>query len=129
MGVSLFDLFSIYSRLSLVLIMSSLHWEARRRQNVADKRIALAERRHILTCDEDEAAIYAIADEMRLDAALPTHFLLNKSKAALSKQTTISIEPSTTVLLNPQSPSLSPRPSQTNSRSGIPRESRIDTAV
>merc|ERR1711974_249107 len=72
--------------LSLFSLMSSLHWEARRRQNVADKRTALAEsKRDALTLGEADQCIQNIANEMCQDAALPTHFLLNKSKAALSK--------------------------------------------
>merc|ERR1711881_60757 len=64
--------------------MSSLHWEARRRQNVADKKRACKEWIE-LTKTEAESAIEEIAEQQCQDVALPTKFLLNKSKAALSR--------------------------------------------
>merc|ERR1712196_288511 len=54
--------------------MSSLHWEARRRQNVADKMQMLAE------------SARTKSEPFSKDPAIPTHFMLNKSKAALSRE-------------------------------------------
>ena len=65
--------------------MSSLHWEARRRQDVADKRMAHSLKQQVLTDNEYTQVIQEIADEMSKDAAVPEHFLISKSKAALSK--------------------------------------------
>ena len=65
--------------------MSSLHWEARRRQDVADKRMAHSLKQQVLTDNEYTQVIQEIADEMSKDCAVPEHFLISKSKAALSK--------------------------------------------
>lgn len=64
--------------------MSSLHWEARRRQNVADKMKLFAET-NVKLNSYDEENIEMIADKFCTDPAIPTQFLLNKSKAALQK--------------------------------------------
>ena len=65
--------------------MSSLHWEARRRQDVADKRMAHSLKQQVLTDNETDQVIQEIADELSKDQAVPEHFLISKSKAALSK--------------------------------------------
>merc|ERR1712071_378403 len=65
--------------------MSSLHREARRRQDVADKRMAHSLKQQVLTDNEYTQVIQEIADEMSKDCAVPEHFLISKSKAALSK--------------------------------------------
>merc|ERR1712098_711448 len=67
------------------LAMSSLHWEARRRQDVADKRMAHSLKQQVLTDNETDQVIQEIADELSKDQAVPEHFLISKSKAALSK--------------------------------------------
>ena len=65
--------------------MSSLHWEARRRQDVADKRMAHSLKQQVLADNETDQVIQEIADELSKDQAVPEHFLISKSKAALSK--------------------------------------------
>merc|ERR1711998_34358 len=67
--------------------MSSLHWEARRRQNVADKMQMLAESARTKSEPlSKEKSINEIAETFCTDPAIPTHFMLNKSKAALSRE-------------------------------------------
>ena len=63
--------------------MSSLHWEARRRQNVADKHLTQEQLK--ITGKVNPNCINEIADEFSCDQATPVSFLLKKSKAAMSK--------------------------------------------
>ena len=72
--------------------MSSLHWEARRRQNVADKMQMLNEANNPTQKHRSkDQSINDIADKFCTDPAIPTHFLLNQSKAALSRDSGVEV--------------------------------------
>lgn len=66
--------------------MSSLHWEARRRQHVQDRKQTIQQKTYGLSNEEIQENINQIAEELCTETALPTTFLLTKSKAAMSKK-------------------------------------------